>query len=47
MNILKLSRNVALTLGVVAGAITSAQATPILSFGQMGQVNTITGPGRW
>lgn len=43
MSILKLSRNVALTLGIVVGAISSAQAVPILSFGQMGQVNTITG----
>jgi hypothetical protein len=43
MNILKLSRNVALTLGVVLGAITSAQAVPILSFGQVGQLNVVTG----
>ena len=43
MNILKLSRNVALTLGVVFGAISSAQAVPILSFGQVGNVNTIVG----
>ena len=43
MNILKLSRNVAVTLGVVFGALSSAQAIPILSFGQVGQANTITG----
>ena len=43
MNILKLSRNVALTLGVVFGALSSAQAVPILSFGQVGQLNTISG----
>ena len=43
MNILKLSRNVALTLGVVFGALSSAHAIPILSFGQSGNVNTITG----
>ena len=43
MNILKLSRNVALTLGVVLGAISSAHAVPILTFGQQGQANTITG----
>jgi hypothetical protein len=43
MNILKLSRNVAMTLGVVLGAISSAQAVPILTFGQVGLVNTITG----
>ena len=43
MNILKLSRNVALTLGVVLGAISSAHAIPILSFGQVGELNTITG----
>ena len=43
MNILKLSRNVVLTLGVVFGAISSAHATPILSFGQVGNVNLITG----
>jgi hypothetical protein len=43
MNILKLSRNVALTLGVALGAISSAQAIPILSFGQVGQANTIVG----
>ena len=43
MNILKLSRNAALTLGVVVGAISSAHAVPILSFGQVGQLNTITG----
>jgi hypothetical protein len=43
MNIVKLSRNVVLTLGVVLGAISSAQAVPILSFGQVGLVNTITG----
>jgi len=43
MNILKLSRNVALTLGVVFGAICSANAAPILSFGQVGNVNLITG----
>jgi hypothetical protein len=34
MNILKLSRNVAMTLGVVLGAITSAQAVPILISGK-------------
>ena len=43
MNILKLSRNVALTLGVVFGALSSAQAIPILSFGQSSNVNTIVG----
>ena len=43
MNILKLSRNVALTLGVVVGAISSAQAVPILTFGQVGQANVVTG----
>jgi hypothetical protein len=43
MNILKLSRNVAMTLGVVFGAITSAQATPILTFGQVGNANVVTG----
>jgi hypothetical protein len=42
MNILKLSRNVAMTLGVVLGAITSAQAVPILTFGQVGQANVVT-----
>ncbi len=42
MNILKLSRNVALTLGVVFGAISSAQAVPILTFGQVGQANVVT-----
>ena len=42
MNILKLSRNVALTLGVVVGAISSAQAVPILTFGQVGQANVVT-----
>ena len=43
MNILKLSRNVAMTLGVVVGAISSAQAVPILTFGQVGQANVVTG----
>ena len=43
MNILKLSRNAALTLGVVVGALSSAHAAPILSFGQTANVNTITG----
>jgi len=43
MNILKLSRNVAMTLGVVLGAITSAQAVPILTFGQVGEANVVTG----
>ncbi|MBC8088689.1 MAG: hypothetical protein H7Z40_15605, partial [Phycisphaerae bacterium] len=43
MNILKLSRNVALTLGVVFGALSSAQAVPILTFGQVGQANVVTG----
>ncbi|MEO8186735.1 MAG: PEP-CTERM sorting domain-containing protein, partial [Burkholderiaceae bacterium] len=38
MNILKLSRNVALTLGVVFGAISSAQAVPC---------STITNIGLW
>ena len=42
MNILKLSRNVALTLGVAFGAISSAQAVPILTFGQVGQGNVVT-----
>ena len=43
MSILKLSRNVALTLGVVFGALSSAQAAPILSFGQVGNTNLVTG----
>jgi len=43
MNILKLSRNAALTLGVVVGAIGSAHAIPILTFGQVGQANVVTG----
>jgi PEP-CTERM motif len=43
MNILKLSRNLALTLGVIVGAISSAQAVPILTFGQVGQANVVTG----
>ena len=43
MNILKLSRNVAMTLGVVLGAISSAQAVPILTFGQVGLANVVTG----
>ena len=43
MNILKLSRNVALTLGILGGAISSAHAVPILTFGQVGNVNVVTG----
>ena len=43
MNILKLSRNVALALGVVFAALSSAQAAPILTFGQTGNLNTVTG----
>jgi len=43
MNILKLSRNVALTLGVAFGALSSAHAIPILTFGQVGDANTVTG----
>jgi hypothetical protein len=31
-----------MTLGVVLGAITSAQAVPILTFGQVGQANVVT-----
>ena len=43
MSILKQSRNVAVTLSVVVGALSSAQAVPILTFGQVGQVNVVTG----
>jgi len=43
MNIVKLSRNVALTLGVIFGALSSAQAVPILTFGQVGEANVVTG----